>query len=84
MTSKRTGGAAAPARTRQRVMTPFTGALTWPLGIEVAEWLQPPHWVVSKGGPLGSELPIVTSAWAAGAAASTASIHATTTDLLIG
>jgi hypothetical protein len=34
-------------------------------------------------GAVASEVPIVASAWAAGATASSASIHATTTDLLI-
>ena len=46
--------------------------------VQPAGQLNPPITVAS------SALPIVSSAWAAGAAASSASIHATTTTLLMG
>jgi hypothetical protein len=81
-----TGVTEAPARILQRVTMPAAGAVTSRPGIVTAETVQPP--VGSHGSAVSAAavnaLPIVTSARAAGPAASTISVHTTTTDALIG
>ena len=72
-----------PARTRHRVITPLLCTVTTLLGADVTAVVHPSTHITGVPGAGRSLLPIVTSARAAGATASTISVQTATTSPLI-